>query len=203
MAAQLGTVDENGFIWTVARTNFVRLYVATGDAAVAARDSKLPKDDDPLALLDHESVKNAVASLHDQVLRRIHETADTVIARYSNVAEGNIVDYLHITGQPMHNGAIHPGDIELKDWRTMPRHMQQRIKKLKVTSKGTQDGVQHDFEIELHDSMRANDALVRVLKLDQFDDSLTPDAFVDALKDFAKEMGQLDEHYIEPTEEND
>ena len=195
----LGTVDEAGFIWTVPRQIFVKLYVATGDAKAAARDSKLPEDDDPAALLEIESVQDAITDLHEQVLRRVYETADTVIARYSNVAESNIFDFIE-TGDPGVNGNIVPGNVKIKDWRKMPRHMQQRVKKFKVTTPAG-DGASTNFEIELHDSMKANDSLVRILKLDGDDAGDNAKSFAEQIHAFMQEVEQLDDNYDGPKDD--
>lgn len=196
MQPLLGTVDERGFVWTVPRQQFVKLYVATGDAKASARDAKLPDDDDPEALLEEESMKEAIADLHALVLKRIHESSDTITARYSNVAEGDITDYLYV--READNGRIRAGDIQLRDWRLMPKHMRQRIKKLKVTATAG-DHPQTNFEIELHDPMKANDMLVRLLGLDKQDgDAMGAKETADAIAAFLAETDQMDAHYIDP-----
>jgi hypothetical protein len=198
-SAQLGTVDENGFIWTVPRQIFVKLYVATGDVLAAARDAKLPKAEDPEELLRHKSVAAAVNALHEQVLRRVHETADTVISRYSNVAEADITDYIRI-GTLNADDTVDPGNLTLRDWRTMPRHMRQRIKKIKTSTKQAPNDRMHtDFEIELHDPMKANDMLMRILRLDGNDAAGNdPKATAEAIHEFFKELDELDSHYVDP-----
>ena len=196
MSAQLGTVDDNGFVWTQQRQNFVKLYVATGDAKAAARDAKLPKKDDPEELLKHESVIAKIDELHAQVLRRIHETADTVIARYSNWAESNILDYIDL-GRPGPDGNVVLGNVMPKDWRTFPRHMQQRIKKFKITRQGDNT----NFEVEMHDAVRANDRLAAILKLEGDDATDNPRDFAEAMYEFVKEVATLDEHYDDPDQQ--
>lgn len=189
----LGTVDDNGFVWTVPRQLFVKLYVASGDADAAARDSKLPQDDSAEDLLQEESVQQAIAILHEQVLARVHESADTVTARYSNIAEGNIFDYLD-TGN-LHaadNANIQPGNVKLKDWRKMDRHMQQRVKKVKFTTNAQGDT---NFELELHDPMRANEMLVKLLGLDGDDGDDDAKSFAEQIRAFMTEVEQLDDHY--------
>lgn len=194
MQPNLGTVDDNGFVWTVPRTTFVRLYVATGDARTSARDAKLPKDDDPEELLAHESVRAAVQSLHEQVLRRIHETEDTVLSRYSNWAEGNLVDYIDF-GDLGPGGRVLMHNVKPRDFRNMPRHMQQRVKKFKITHTA-QDNT--NFEIELHDPIKANDMLARILGLDKEASAQDPKEVADAIASFLAEIEGIDEHYVDP-----
>jgi len=195
MAAEplLGTVDENGFVWTVPRQIFVKLFVATGDPRSAARDSKLPADDDPEALLEETSVQEAIRTLHAEVLRRVHETEDTIIARYSNIAESSVFDYID-AGSTDANNNIVLANVRPKDWRRMPRHMQQRVKKFKISEN------QHaiNFEIECHDPMKANDALARILGLGGDDGGNNPKDVADAIAAFLSEASQLDDHYIDP-----
>jgi len=188
----LGTVDDNGFVWTVPRQNFVKLYVATGDAKSAARDAKLPDDDKTSELLEHVSVKAAIAELHEQVLRRIHESEDTVLSRYSNIAEGNLLDYIDF-GDLDHRGRVVMGNIKPKDIRMMPRHMQQRVKKFKISH--TNDNT--NFEIELHDPMRANEQLAKLLGLDGTEQGSSAD-FAEQVFSFLQELDGLDENYEEP-----
>ena len=195
-APLLGTVDANGFIWTVPRQVFVRLYVATGDVGIAARDSKLPEGDDPEALLEDESIKDAIAQLHGDVLRRIWETTDTVTARYSNIAEGNVMDYMTL-GDKDQAGHVRAGNIKLKDMERMPRHMQQRIKKLKVSAVGDNT----NFEIELHDPMKANDMLAKLLGLDGDKDPEDAKLTAQQIHDFVNELDRLDDHYDDPDAE--
>jgi hypothetical protein len=193
-APLLGTKDADGFVWTVPRQIFVRLYVATGDAKASARDAKLPKEDDPEALLQQDSVKEAVAALHEQVLRRVYETSDTVISRYSNIADSDITDFLAQTNTDP-NGNVMPGSVKLKDWRVMPRHMRQRIKKLKFTTNAQGDT---NFEIETHDPMKANDMLMRILRLDGDESGDSAKDFAEAIHAFMEEIDTLDEHYDDP-----
>lgn len=192
----LGTVDGNGFVWTVPRQNFVKLYVATGDAKAAARDAKLPEEDDPKTLLKDPSIVAAIDELHAQVLRRIHESQDTVLSRYSNLAEANIFDYVE-AGDLDHDGYVRLGNVKLRDWRKMPRHMQQRVKKFKVHTTGNAAGNTTNFEIELHDPMKANDMLAKILGLGGGEDGTASD-FAEAIHAFLKEANELDEHYEEP-----
>lgn len=190
---ELGTVDESGFIWTVPRQTFVKLYVATGDARAAARDSKLPAAEDPEALLENPSVAKAVSDMHEQVLRRVYETEDTVLSRYSNWAEANVVDYLDY-GKPDSQGRVMLGSIKPKDFRTLPRHMQQRIKKFEISFNAAGEA---SFKMELNDPMKANDSLARILGLG---DQATGDSkdFAESVSAWLKEIDTLDSHYVEP-----
>ena len=188
----LGTVDDNGFIWTVPRQMFVRLYVATGDAVAAARDAKLPDDENTEELLQHKSVQEAIGHLHEQVLRRIHETEDTIVSRLSNWAESNPADYLDFALLP--DGTINLGQTKLKDLRKMPRHMQQRLKKFKVTRTAQGDT---NFEFEMHDAMKANLELARILGVGQ-EESEDAKTLAEQLFAWKQEMEQLDDHYDDP-----
>lgn len=196
MQPLLGTVDERGFVWTVPRQQFVKFYVATGDAKASGRDAKLPSEDTPEELLQDASIKDAIAELHELVLKRVYESADTITARYSNIAEGDITDYFYVR-EAFYGSSVRAGDVQLRDWRDMPKHMRQRIKKLKVT--GTNDPGQTNFEIELHDPMKANDMLVKLLGLDKTDGSgMDAKSTADAIHAFFTELDQIDDHYIDP-----
>ena len=194
----LGSVDADGFVWTVPRQMFVRLYVATGDAKTAARDAHLPDDDPPADLLAHDSMKAKIAELHEAVLRRFHETTDTVMSRYSNIAEGNLLDYLALGDKHPVHGRVVPGNVSLKDMETMPRHMQQRLKKFKITTTAQGDT---NFEIELHDPMKANDMLTRILGLDGERDPEDAKQTATAIYEFVNELDQLDDNYDNPDPE--
>lgn len=162
---QLGAVDENGFVWTRPRQIFVSLYVATnGDAKTAARDAKLTEDPDDL--LACESVINAIEQMQEQIMMRAFENRDSVLARLANWAESNVMDFLDIETVPTSDGPKVIG-IKPKDLRVMPRHMQQRVKSLKVTYNARGDA---QWALEVHDAPKANAELARLLGIDKADD---------------------------------
>ena len=193
----LGTVDENGFIWTVPRQIFVRLYVATGDPVAAARDSKLPDGDTAEALLQEQSVKEAIEALHAKVLSRVYESDDTVISRLSNWAEVNVDDYLTYGLLP--DGTINMASLKLKNLKAMPRHMQQRLKKIKVTRTAQGDT---NFEFEVHDAMKANLELARILGVGSEGEE-DAKSMAEQMWAWRQEMESLDDHYDDPDAEYD
>jgi len=164
-APQLGAVDENGFVWTRPRQIFVSLYVATnGDAKTAARDAKL--EEDPEELLACESVITAIEQMQEQIMMRAFENRDSILARLANWAEANVMDFIDMETVTTSDGPRIVG-IKPKDLRALPRHMQQRVKSLKVTYNARGDA---QWALEVHDAPKANAELAKLLGIDKADD---------------------------------
>lgn len=159
--------SPDDFQWTRERLTFVQLFVATDDAIAAARDSKIT--DDIEKLLAHPPVIEKIAEYHDAFIRRAWENPETVLGRFSNLADANIFDYFSLPeGQDA--GTVNHGKAKLLDLKAMPVFMQQRVKKFKTTTTTNAAGDRtSNFEIEIHDAMAANTHLARLLRVGEED----------------------------------
>jgi len=104
------------------------------------------------------------------------ETRERVIARYAEIANGDITEYFKRGGDEAGGGWF-----QLKNIDDLTPEQRRRIKKIKPT--------QHGIELELHDAQRANDKLAEILKLfEDNSDNETAEDKAKLLRQLADEM---------------
>lgn len=157
----MGQVDEHGLVWTRERLTFARLYVAGVDPSSAARDAKLPESEDVDELIKHPGFVVVCQRIHEYVLQKAAESEDSVIARLANWAQADVYDFF------TWREGIEPGtmaELRLKDVSNMPKFMRQRVKSIESKTTVNAAGERTtNYKLEVHDAMRANIELAKLL----------------------------------------
>jgi phage terminase small subunit len=114
---------------------------------------------------------------------------ETVIARWANWAEGNVLDYFEFIDIPMGEGDRVLRQIQVRDISTLPGSVQRRVKKLTVTN--TQHG--QTINLELEDRAKANDRLAQVVGLlQERSDDRTPKDSAESIRNAVAAMDAAD-----------
>jgi hypothetical protein len=160
---------------TEQKRRFAYQVVTTGDLKKAAEFVGID-DETAAAWFADPEINEILVADRAAGLTTAMETRERVIARYAEVAAGDITDYFHDGGAEGEGGWF-----RLKDIKDLTPAQRRRIKKIKPT--------QHGIELELHDPMRANDKLAEIMKLFEANtDSESAEDKAKLLRQLADEM---------------
>jgi hypothetical protein len=168
---------------------FLKDYMTHGEIERAADTANISVSQ-AKGFLRRKAVKERLAAMQSDAERRAFVTEAEIVARWANVADGNVFDYLDLP-ESSRPGRVDVGNIRLRDVGKMPRHMQQRVKSFKVRRTENAHGITVNFEIDIHDPMTANQKLAEYLGIGSTP-SEDPKTFARSLTDFISEMQEIE-----------
>lgn len=169
---------------------FLSAYVQHGEIERAAAEAEISVDT-ARGYLRRKAVRDHLERMTSEEERRAFCTETSVIARLANWADGNLMDYLILKENPTTPDAVALASVKVRDMSKMPRHLQQRVKKFTVKETNNAQGLTVNFDLELHDAAKANEALAKILGIDGSDAPEDAAAFARTLHAFLREADDL------------